>query len=400
MERFSQRPRQLSMPPAGLRPAVGCPRLRADAAGVRLSAVTFRAAPLALALLPSLWAAEPVVETGEINGAKFRIDRPANWNGELLMYCHGYNPQPGDPTTGPQNAALAKFVERGVAVAQSGYAAGGWAIPEAVQDTEALRRHFTVKHGPPKRTFVAGHSMGGFLTMTLMERFPDVYAGGLPLCGPLGPAIWFMERRIFDLRVVFDYYFPGALPPPDAVPAEYRNTDAETQRVLAMLEGEATKCNALLAYSGIRTAPDFARTITFWTFILNDLRRRSSGNAFDNRSTIYEGSPDDNALNAGVRRYAAGPGAQRFLRANYTPTGRLGAPMLHVHTTYDPLVPPWMPNRYAEVAAAAGTADLYAQQYVPTPGHCAISPDETIQAYERLLRWIETGERPAPGLAR
>ncbi|HEY3739598.1 MAG TPA: hypothetical protein VGL53_07130, partial [Bryobacteraceae bacterium] len=33
-------------------------------------------------------------ELGDINGAKFRIDMPANWNGGLVVYCHGYNPKP------------------------------------------------------------------------------------------------------------------------------------------------------------------------------------------------------------------------------------------------------------------------------------------------------------------
>ena len=30
------------------------------------------------------------IETGEINGAPFRIEVPANWNKGLVMYCHGY----------------------------------------------------------------------------------------------------------------------------------------------------------------------------------------------------------------------------------------------------------------------------------------------------------------------
>ena len=50
-------------------------------------------APLFLAA--SLCLAQPKTETGEINGAQFRIDVPENWNGGLLMYCHGYSPVPG-----------------------------------------------------------------------------------------------------------------------------------------------------------------------------------------------------------------------------------------------------------------------------------------------------------------
>ena len=38
---------------------------------------------------------QPKTEIGEINGAKFRIDIPDNWNGGLVMYCHGYSPVAG-----------------------------------------------------------------------------------------------------------------------------------------------------------------------------------------------------------------------------------------------------------------------------------------------------------------
>ena len=35
--------------------------------------------------------------------------------------------------------------------------------------------------------------------MTLIETFPNVYDGGLALCGPLAPASWFMASRVFDI---------------------------------------------------------------------------------------------------------------------------------------------------------------------------------------------------------
>jgi pimeloyl-ACP methyl ester carboxylesterase len=157
--------------------------------------------------------AAPRTELGEINGAKFRIDMPEKWNGGLVLYCHGYNAAPVSYEDKPL-PLLSVFAGQGYAVAQSGYAAGGWAIQEAIEDMEALRRYFASKYGAPTETYVTGHFMGGFLTMVLLERFPNSYDAGLALCGPLGPATWFFERRIFDLRVVFDYYFPGALPNP------------------------------------------------------------------------------------------------------------------------------------------------------------------------------------------
>jgi len=157
------------------------------------------------------------LETGAINGAAFRIDVPSNWNGSLVVYCHGYNPQPVKYNDQKLPPFLQVFIDQGFAVAQSGYAAGGWAIQEAAVDTESVRRYFIGKYGRPKETFITGHSMGGFLTMMLMETNPTSYDAGLPLCGPLAAPTWFMSRAAFDGLVLFNYFFPSVLPEPDKI---------------------------------------------------------------------------------------------------------------------------------------------------------------------------------------
>src|SRR5690349_3696826 len=208
---------------------------------------------LAFTLFTAAAWCEPKKETGEINGAKFRIDVPERWNGGLVMYCHGYSPVPGNFDNPKSNALFDVFLNQGYAVAQSGYAAGGWAIQEAVEDTEALRRYFGRKYGAPKETYVTGHSMGGFLTMVMVESFPSIYDGGLPLCGPLGAATWFMERQPFDLRIVFDYFFPGALPDPSNVPASFKMTKEINEQVTQLLDAKPDKAETLRRWSGIRT---------------------------------------------------------------------------------------------------------------------------------------------------
>src|SRR5579884_2441971 len=110
---------------------------------------------------PALWAA-PKTEIGEINGAQFRIDIPENWNGGLVIYCHGYSPVAVTYKEGKLAPAWSIFTDQGYALAQSGYAAGGWAVEEAVTDIEGLRRYFVTKYGKPKETYITGHSMGGF----------------------------------------------------------------------------------------------------------------------------------------------------------------------------------------------------------------------------------------------
>ncbi len=347
---------------------------------------------LAFAVLAASCSAQPKIETGEINGAKFRIDVPENWNGVLLMYCHGYSPSAGVFDAAKPSPILAALP--GYAVAQSGYSAGGWAIQEALNDTEALRRYFTRKYGAPKETYVTGHSMGGFLTMTILERFPNSYDGGLALCGPLAPAAWFMARRVFDMAVVFAYYFPDALPSPDKVPADYAMSPALNSRIERLLDDKPDSAGAFRRYTNIKTNKEAAATVAFFTYILKDLQQRGGGNPFDNRNTIYDGTPDDNAVNDGVKRYKSDARAAEYVRTWYTPTGKLTRPMLAIHTTYDPLVPPWVPDQYQTISELGGGASMFVQQYVKRDGHCAIAPQEIGRGFGQLREWKSKGVRP------
>jgi pimeloyl-ACP methyl ester carboxylesterase len=352
---------------------------------------------LAFFLFTALGFSETKRETGEINGAKFRIDVPEKWSGGLVMYCHGYSPAPGSFDNPKPNPVLDIFLEEGYAVAQSGYSAGGWAIQEAVQDTEALRRYFSRKYGSPKETYVTGHSMGGFLTMTLLETFPNVYDGGLALCGPLASASWFMSRRPFDMRVVFDYYFPGALPNPIKIPADFRISPAVNETIEKLLDSKPAQSAAVRRWTGLRNNKETAATLVFFTYLLKELEERAGGNPFDNRNTIYEGTDDDNALNDHVIRYKSESRAAAYLDRYYTPTGRLTRPMLAIHTTYDPLVPPWITNIYSNLAEQADSEQYFVQQYVKHAGHCAIQPAEIGRGFQQLRQWAAVGTRPPSG---
>lgn len=341
--------------------------------------------------------AQGKTELGELNHAKFRIDVPDNWNRGLVVYCHGYSAEPGTFTNKELPKVLAVFVKAGYALVQSGYSQGGWAVEQAVPESEALRKYFISKYGKPKVTYVTGHSMGGFITMAMVEKYPDVYDAGLPLCGPLAASSWFMQHYAFDLRVVFDYYFPGALPSPAKVPADYKMTDELRKSLRELLDSKPEAAAIMRALSDVHNNRDMANGLVFGTFVLKDLQQRSGGNPFDNRFTIYTGTPDDNALNDHVQRYAADPGALNYLQRFYTPTGKITRPMLAIHTTYDPTVAPAIPNMYALLVREVGKADLFVQQYVKHDGHCNISPEETARGFAELQAWKEKGTRPRAG---
>jgi pimeloyl-ACP methyl ester carboxylesterase len=266
-----------------------------------------------------------------------------------------------------------------------------------VQNTEALRRYFVAKYGPVKGTFITGHSMGGLLTMLIMERFPATYQGGLALCGPLTDMSSFLLDA-FNTRVIFDFYYPGILPPPDNVPPDFRNSKQLVQSVADALKKKPAEAEILRRYTRLHSVEDIAGGLTLFTELLGDLRRRAGGNAFDNRNIVYTIDGDSNALNRAIKRYAADPVAAAYLAAWYSPTGKLGAPMLAIHTTYDPIVPSSAPDTYAIRARTAGNPGLFVQQYVEHDGHCAIRPEEISSGFSELLRWVESGSAPGAGL--
>jgi pimeloyl-ACP methyl ester carboxylesterase len=339
----------------------------------------------------------PVTMVGELGGAPYRIDVPPGWNGGLVMYCHGYRGSPVRFDARGPDAMAQAFGALGYAVAQSGYSAGGYAVREAVHDTEALRLHFAAKVGPPIEAWISGSSLGGSVTMMLLETYPTTYEGGLALCAPLGPLLDYAKVLTFDPLVLFEYLFPGQLPSPARVPADFVTTQARTDALERVLDGNPAAAEKLRRFSTARTNKEQAMNLDLFTHILGEQQRRWGGNAFDNRNTIYTGTGDNVAVNDGVKRYRADDQALALAIRDYTPTGQLARPLLSVRSVNDPLIGAYSSDRYSEIAQSAGNGEFFAQQYVRDSGHCTFSADQLKSAFGELLRWRRTGARPTPG---
>jgi pimeloyl-ACP methyl ester carboxylesterase len=350
---------------------------------------------LSVAVMP----ATAKTEFGKLQGAEYRIDVPADWNHGLILYCHGYDAHAvgvGYDEKKPLPPELAVFVKLGYALAQTGYSTGGWALEQAMPEVEALRKYFIEHYGQPKETYISGHSMGGLITVATLETNPQAYDGGLDMCGVVGNATTVLSRA-FDGRVLFDYYFPGLLPPPNKVPKDYVLTEELSKKVFDQIRAKPGAAAVLRKLNGFHEDKDLAGTIVFGTYVLKDIEQRAGGNPFDNRDTIYIGTPDDNALNDGVKRYTAEPGALAYLQRYLTLTGHLTRPVLAIHTTYDPLVSPTIPNAYSLLTRQTGSGDLFVQQYVKHDGHCHITPEETEKGFQELKHWKDTHQAPKAG---
>lgn len=337
-------------------------------------------------------------EVGEINGAAFRIDVAEGWNHVLIVYCHPYSMSAAKfSATDPLDPELKRLVDAKYAVVQSGYAVTGWAVQNAVIDIESARLYFVRKYGAADRSYVMGPSMGGLLTMMLLETAPTVYDGGLSMCAPLVPTLQLFTYW-FDAEVLFGAYFPGHLPSPAKVPHDFRPSHEKDLQLQRALDAKPVEAEKLRRFLVMRTNEDLAKTIDFICYVLKDLQEKAGGNPFDNRNTVYAITGRDLELNEAVSRYAADPAAVEFLRTYYTPTGRILRPLLHLHTSYDPLVPAANPNAYSIRASLAGSAGLYVQQFVQDDGHCEFRPQDIVHAFHELRLWSEDGKRPVPGL--
>lgn len=338
----------------------------------------------------------PIEETGEIAGAEFRITIPENWNGGLIMYAHGYE------AVSPKRQNFSDPVVHvgaslGYAVAQSKYSVQGWAAREGVLETEQLRRHFVLKYGKTWPTIIAGHSQGGAITFATIEMFPEIYDGALPMCAVGQPALMFFKERVFDMRLLFDYYFPGLPGSVVEFPGEGNQMPKTFGMVTQLIKAEPEKAAKFAKMVNVPGADQLPPVIAFWTEILREMQIRTGGNAFDNRDTIYEGSEDDAKLNREIGRYTSDAKSVEYLSRWVTPTGAISDPVIHVHTIVDQLIPASAEKYYENRTELEGTRDLFVQLWVDRVGHCAINNDEITEALKRLDEWIRTGKPAEPG---
>lgn len=325
------------------------------------------------------------------------------WNGDVVYYAHGYV-FPNAPIALPSVEALRDaLVEAGYGFAYSSYSANGFAVKEGVQRTHQLRGLFKSEIGLPRRSYLAGESMGGLVVIALAEKYPQQYSGVLPMCGGVGGSLMLWDA-VLQARAVFDYYYPGALPGNALNVPEGTNFGSQiAPSVIGSVVSDPASATALanveqlhITYDGVG---ELTNTLLIRFFVhtigMEEALGRTHGRSFfDNRGIAYTGSPDDNGLNAGVERFESTPDAVNYMQQNYEPNGGIQIPVLALHTTRDPLVPIEHVNVYEQKVMNAGAGGLFARQDIERFGHCAFTTEEMTIAVQDLATWVETGVRP------
>jgi hypothetical protein len=347
------------------------------------------------------------------SGAAYRIclpvGWPATWNGDLVVYAHGYvafnRPVgiPEDQMVLPgTNVGVHEIVNLlGYAFAATSYYTNGLAVVPALSDIQDLVDLFSREEATPTNVLLTGVSEGGLITTLSMEQFPEVFDGGLAMCGPYGD-FERQTRHLGDFRVVFDYFFPGLIPgSPISIPATLINTwetEYYSTTVLPVLENPANALSItqLLQVTAVppyefqppTSTTSMERLLWYSVFATNDAKAKLNGQPFDNQNRVYRGSLDDAALNAAVRRFSADAAAIQTLAMYYQTSGVLTVPLVMAHTTEDFLVPYWhMPLYQAKVFAADNIA-LYDTYGIDRFGHCAFTAQEILDAFDALTAMV------------
>ena len=392
--------------------------IRVSPAGrrVRSLLVAFLISGLAAVAPSSAWAGlfdffDPDCHEGNhsLQGqAIYRICVPRFWNGDLVVYAHGYV-SPFAPIGIPEDQLSLGgrsvediFTRLGYAFAVTSYAQNGLAIAQGVADVVDVVRVFETTEGDPSRVYLVGVSEGGAVATLGVERYPLTFDGGLAACGPIG---WFHAQIVYTgtFRVLFDYFFPGVLPPSTiAVPqylidswpayeAAVRAAVTDPYRYWEMVQlfrvaGVPVDVNDPQAVSDAA-----AQLLKFHALGTNDAVLKLGGQPFDNIGHWYQGSDNDALLNASVQRFAADPWAVQTIYAIYETSGYLSRPLTTLHTSADPIVPYGHEVLYTAKTAQLGTSDLHRNLPVERYGHCAFTEAEAVYAFGTLVRDV-TGQ--------
>lgn len=340
---------------------------------------------------------------GVIDGAPYFLYRPADWNGDLVLLVHGSLPDVFEFLA--QDLASHGF---GVAYANLPPSAGEAAALKLVTtNTRIVEAKFTSEFGQPQHTYLYGLSRGAHNMTHLLETSPSRYDGMFSACGGNGGS-QLQWNYFFTARVLFDYYYPGVLPgtpvsTPDIDRAEYA---AEIAPLIAGAilanPGPAFEMAAVeqypLRYDGFgELVRGIVHSLAIHTIGVDDLMAAAHGNPFDNQQTVYAGTSNDGALNAGIARFSANPQARAYLRTWHEPDGTIAeTPVLLLHTTRDPAVPEELTNgKYRALIESTGNGEFLVRRTISRFGHCRFSPAEMRSNFFGLVHWVETGVPPA-----
>jgi hypothetical protein len=361
---------------------------------------------------------------GMIGGAQYRVEVPANWNGKLVMYAHGYAGE-GNVLSVSNPSIRRHLIQNGYAWAASSYSKNFYDVRAGVEDTNALALAFNDiakangrELAPPSKVFITGHSMGGHITAAAIEaetyataNHKMKYHGAVPMCGVMG------DTELFD-------YFAGAqvaaqalagLPKyptvnwadiaPQVTAALYTTfpgTPTPTGLKFGSVVKNLTGGERPMFDLGFTAGGSFAAV---WGVFgsdgtVNGILNKSTLDTNRFTYTIDGDEPGTIALNSSVLKLTAAPDANRLrtdgLRWIPKANGEISVPVVSLHTLGDLYVPFSMQQIYHQRVAAKGNSDWLVQRAIRGISHCDFTVAEQVEAFDAMVQWeADPAKKPA-----
>ncbi|MET0518177.1 MAG: alpha/beta hydrolase [Burkholderiaceae bacterium] len=370
---------------------------------------------------------------GVLGGAAYLVEVPANWNGKLVMYAHGYAGT--GATLGVNPPSIRRYlIQNGYAWAASSYSKNYYDVRAGVEDTNALALEFNniaSKNGrtlaAPSKYFITGHSMGGHITAAAIEDEAAAtalhkvkYNGAVPMCGVVADTELFNEfaamqvtaqalagqaayptDKFADIQVqvtaaLFSTFnTTPAFPTPSIVPT------AAGVKYLSVLQNITGGTRPMFDL-GVSYGQAFPSAYgTFGsdgtvTGILNKNVLDTTGFTY----TINGDAAGSTALNASAQKLSAAADANRLrtdgLRWIPKANGEFRIPVVSIHTLGDLFVPFSMEQVYQKRVAAKGNSAWLVQRAIRGISHCDFTVAEQVSAFDDMLKWEAGGAKP-PG---
>ena len=345
--------------------------------------------------------------SGKYDGGIYRVEIPDNWNGDFVLYAHGFVSNAGQNGSNLRvgnHPIREHLIKNGYAWAASSYRCNGYVPGQGLVDTMALTDIFTRANNgrAPRRIYLTGTSMGGHVTLLGMQEFPTAFAGGLAMCAAGSELFDYFAAVSAAAEVITGVHFSRETLAQDTAkitdivgkPPDY----TDKGRALASVEIQISGGPRPFAMEGLasRFAANYSTSMTALVGVDSPANR-----AIDTAHIKYVvdsglGVSADE-LNKSARRKPADAKA-RSANGDYEEVvpydGKIERPLLTMHGTGDLFVPVLIEQGLKRAVMAAGTDRWLVQRLYRIGSHCQFSQPEMIRAFDDLTRWVTTNVRP------
>lgn len=365
------------------------------------------------------------------DGSNYRVVKPGQWNGTLVLDLDFVN----------NPAAPPSVIEQWMVA--NGYAIGGisrepiaYRFPQAVDDLLAVRTMFIERWATPTRTLSLGNSRGAFVSRIALERYPDIFDGAMMSAGGGAGEVALHNAKLDALWTLKQFSGAPLIVAGFGSQAEAAAEGRKIQEAVKTLQGTPLGRARLALAAAFEQLPIWADgdeppAVTDYDAQVDQLAigfgaghpaqvryniEQTVGGIFSwnngvdygallSRSSLapmvtalYRKAGGDLEADlrtlAGAARITASPAAVAFAEKTMSYSGKITDPVMVVDNIGDPFDVEGFDRAYERSVASAGSAALLRMSWVRSSRHSTQSPLERLAGFSVLVERLDSGRWP------